>query len=76
MPETIRQWECEWQPPPQQPPLAGGPSRLKSAGFPADPGRAGSDMRRSSFRPLHSGQVTVVSPRTSRSNRVSQESQR
>ena len=65
-----------WQEPPQQPPVAGGPRRLKSAGFPAEAGRAVSDIRRSSLRPRHPGQVTLVSVRTSCSNSVSQALQR
>jgi len=74
--ETVAQWLCEWQLPPQHPPLEGGPSRLKSAGFPADAGRAVRDISRSSFRLSHSGQATVASPRTRRSKVVSQEEQR
>lgn len=74
--ETIAQWLCEWQLPPQHPPLEGGPSRPKSAGFPAEAGRAVSDISRSSFRLSHSGQATVALPRTRRSNVVSQDEQR
>lgn len=62
------QWLWVWQPPPQHPPPGGGPSRLRSARFPPEAGRAGSDMSRSSLRPLHSGQATLVSDRTSWSN--------
>ena len=39
-------------------------------------GRAVSDISRSSFRPLHSGQATAVSPRTRRSNWAWQDEQR
>ena len=70
------QWLWEWHPPPQHPPPGGGPSRLKSAGFPAVAGRAVSDMSRSSFRPLQLGQATLVSERTSCSNSASQAAQR
>jgi hypothetical protein len=74
--EPGSQWLCVWQPPPQHPPPGGGPSRLTpalslpngSAGFPPEAGRAVSDMSRSSLRPLHWGQETVVSDRTSWSN--------
>ena len=72
--ERVDQWPCEWQDPPQQPP-AGGPSWLKSAGLPALAGRAGSDIRRSTFRSRHSGQLTVVPFRTNRSKSVPQEGQ-
>lgn len=66
-----RQWECDRQDPPQQPPAAAG------AGVEAcDPafdavGRAVSDMRRSTAS-LPQGQVTATVPRTSRSNRLPQ----
>ena len=72
--ERVGQWLCEWQAPPQQPP-GGGPSWLKSAAFPPVAGRAGSDMRRSTFRSLHWGQLTVVPFRTSRSKSEPQEGQ-
>jgi hypothetical protein len=72
--ERAGQWLCEWHAPPQQPP-GGGPSLLKSAGLPAVAGRAGSDMRRSTFRSLHWGQLTVVPFRTSRSKSEPQEGQ-
>jgi len=72
--ERLGQWPCEWQDPPQQPP-GGGPSLLKSVCFPAVAGRAGSDIRRSTLRSLHSGQLTVVPLRTSRSKSVPQEGQ-
>ena len=72
--ERLAQWLCEWHAPPQQPP-GGGPSLLKSAGLPPVAGRAGSDMRRSTFRSLHSGQLTVVPFRTSRSKSEPQEGQ-
>jgi hypothetical protein len=74
--EAAGQWLWVWQPPPQQPPPGGGPSRLRSAGFPPVAGGAVRDMSRSRFRPSHSGQVTVVSDRTSRSNRASHAVQR
>jgi hypothetical protein len=66
--EASGQWLCVWQPPPQHPPPGGGPSRLRSAGFPPEAGRAVSDMSRSSFRPRHPGHATLVSERTSWSN--------
>lgn len=72
--ERVGQWLCEWQDPPQQPP-AGGPSLLKSAGFPAVAGRAGTDIRRSTFRSLHRGQATVVPFRTRRSKSEPQDGQ-
>lgn len=72
--ERVGQWLWEWQEPPQQPP-GGGPSLLKSAGLPAVAGRAGSDIRRSTFRSLHWGQLTVVPFRTSRSKSEPQEGQ-
>jgi hypothetical protein len=74
--EPGRQCWWLWQDPPQHPPDAGGPRRLKSAGLPAVAGRAVSDIRRSSLRPRHSGQATLVSERTSCSNSVSQAAQR
>ena len=72
--KRVGQWLCEWQEPPQQPP-GGGPSLLKSAGLPAVAGRAGSDIRRSTFRSLHWGHLTVVPFRTSRSKSEPQEGQ-
>jgi hypothetical protein len=74
--ETAAQWLWVWQPPPQHPPPGGGPSRLRSACFPPVAGRAVSDMSRSSFRPRHWGQATVVSVRTSWSNSARQALQR
>ena len=74
--EPGSQWPCVWQPPPQHPPPGGGPSRLRSVPslpnesgcFRPAAGRAVSDMSRSSLRPLHAGQATLVSDRTSWSN--------
>jgi hypothetical protein len=69
--ESGSQWLWVWQPPPQHPPPGGGPSRLRSApshlspDLPLEVGRAVSDMSRSSRLPLHSGQATLVSERTS-----------
>jgi hypothetical protein len=68
--EIAGQWPWLWQPPPQHPPPGGGPRRLRSAGLPPVAGRAVSDIRRSSLRPWHWGQATLVSPRTSWSNSV------
>jgi hypothetical protein len=48
---------------------------LKSACFPAVAGRAGSDIRRSTFRSLHAGQHTIVPFRTSRSKSAPQDGQ-
>ena len=48
--ETAGQWLWLWQLPPQHPPAAGGPSRLRSICLPPVAGRAVSDMSRSSFR--------------------------
>jgi hypothetical protein len=70
------QWLWLWQLPPQHPPPAGGPRRLTSGCFPPVAGRAVRDMSRSSLRPLHWGQATRVSPRTSWSNSASQALQR
>jgi hypothetical protein len=74
--EPVGQWLCVWQPPPQHPPPGGGPSRPtlvlslpnESGCFPPEAGRAVSGMRRSSLRPSHAGQATLVSDRTSWSN--------
>jgi hypothetical protein len=74
--KTTAQWLWVWHPPPQHPPLGGGPSRLTSACFPPVAGRAVSDMSRSSFRPWQLGQATLVSLRTSWSNSASQAVQR
>jgi hypothetical protein len=74
--EARGQWLWVWQPPPQQPPPGGGPNRVRSAGLPPVAGGAVSDISRSSRRPSHSGQATVVSDRTRRSNRASHAVQR
>ncbi len=71
--------QCMWQPPPQHPPPDGGPIRLTSAGAaPLLPpaGGAVTDIRRSSFRAPQVGQATLVPPRTSCWNSVSQAEQR
>jgi len=72
---NLVQWLWEWQAPPQQPPPGGGPSLLKSAAFPPEPWRAGTDISRSTFRPEHLGQATLVPWRTNCSKSVPQEGQ-
>jgi hypothetical protein len=67
--EPGNQWLWVWQPPPppppQHPPPGGGPSRLRSGCLPPEAGRAVTDISRSSLRPWHWGQATLVSERTS-----------
>jgi hypothetical protein len=72
--QPFGQCECDWQLPPQHPPC--GARRLEAGLAPVRLGRAGSEIRRSSSRPAHFGQVTDSLLRISCSNWVLQAVQR